>query len=118
MSWEQPKSVWTYLTPTSTEEDYQLRAKEVIDRVLKEAASGVGDVPVRKVIVGKSPGLALVEEAAGAHLLVVGSHGGRELPGLHLGSVSGYCVHHAPCPALVHRGAQRAPRPAAARLSR
>ena len=105
MSWELPRSVWIYLTPTSTEENYELRAEEVMDRVLKEAASDFGDVPVHRVIVGKSPGLALAEAAEGAQMLVVGSHGRGELPGLHLGSVAGYVVHHAPCPVLVFRGA-------------
>jgi nucleotide-binding universal stress UspA family protein len=49
------------------------------------------------------PAHALTDAAAEADLLVVGSHGRGELPGMHLGSVAGYCVHHAPCPVLVYR---------------
>jgi len=29
----------------------------------------------------------------------------RGTPGMHLGSVAGYCVHHAPCPVVVLRTA-------------
>ena len=36
---------------------------------------------------------------------MIGSHGRGELPGMHLGSVASYCVHHAPCPVVVIRGA-------------
>ena len=48
MSWELPRSVGIYLTPTSTEEDCELRAEEVMDRFLKEAASDFGDIPVHR----------------------------------------------------------------------
>ncbi|MGH4010822.1 MAG: universal stress protein [Pseudonocardiaceae bacterium] len=35
---------------------------------------------------------------------MIGSHRQGELPGMHLGSVASYCVHHAPCPVVVVRG--------------
>ena len=48
-------------------------------------------------------GPILVEESAGASLLVVGSHGHSVISSLLLGSVSNYCVHHAACPVAVIR---------------
>ncbi len=45
-------------------------------------------------------GPALTEAASGAHLLVVGSHGHHPLHRLVYGSVSHYCVGHAPCPVV------------------
>jgi nucleotide-binding universal stress UspA family protein len=51
------------------------------------------------------PARVLTHLAEGADLLVVGSHGRGELPGMHLGSVASYCAHHAPCPVVVLRGA-------------
>jgi nucleotide-binding universal stress UspA family protein len=45
-------------------------------------------------------GPALTEAADGALLLVVGSHGHHPLHRLVYGSVSHYCVGHAPCPVV------------------
>jgi len=47
----------------------------------------------------------LTSEATPEDTLVIGSHGRGELPGMHLGSTASYCVHHAPCPVVVLRGA-------------
>jgi hypothetical protein len=43
----------------------------------------------------------LLEVAAGAALLVVGSRGHGAFLGTVLGSVSEHCVRHAPCPVVV-----------------
>jgi nucleotide-binding universal stress UspA family protein len=97
---------WTILlSPTATEADYARHAHEVLDRSVADALGPAPDVPVERRVVDKRPAHALADAAAGAALLVVGSHGRGELPGMHLGSVAGYCVHHAPCPVLVFRGA-------------
>ncbi len=96
---------WTILVaPTYTEADYDRDAREVLDRAVAEALGPEPAVPVEKRLVQKRPAHALTEAAVGAQLLVVGSHGRGELPGMHLGSVATFCVHHAPCPVLVFRG--------------
>ncbi|HJS70562.1 MAG TPA: universal stress protein [Gaiellaceae bacterium] len=46
---------------------------------------------------------ALVQQAEGADLLVVGSRGHGGFSGLLLGSVSQQCAHHAPCPTMIVR---------------
>jgi nucleotide-binding universal stress UspA family protein len=46
----------------------------------------------------------LLNEAAGAELLVVGSRGHGTFAGAVLGSVSHRVAHHAPCPVVVVRG--------------
>jgi nucleotide-binding universal stress UspA family protein len=57
---------------------------------------------VEKTVMG-DPAKALIDESAGAELLVVGSHGRGELRGLVLGSVSHAVLHHAHCPVAVTR---------------
>jgi nucleotide-binding universal stress UspA family protein len=46
---------------------------------------------------------ALVQQAEGADLLVVGSRGHGGFSGLLLGSVSQQCAQHAPCPTVIVR---------------
>lgn len=46
----------------------------------------------------------LIEQAAGADLLVVGSRGHGGFTEALLGSVSQHCVHHARCPVVIIRG--------------
>lgn len=96
---------WTiFFAPTATEADYTNAARDILDRTVAEALGDEPDVPLDKHLAQNRPALALTDACADATLLVVGSHGRGELPGMHLGSVAGYCVHHAPCPVLVFRG--------------
>lgn len=60
----------------------------------------------RRALRGQA-GPVLVEQAAGADLLVVASRGHGEFRGLAFGSVALHCVVHAPCPVLVVRPAAR-----------
>lgn len=95
---------WTIMiTPTYTDEDYARDAQEMLDRTVWEGSLDRGEVPVETRLLQERPALALTGVARGADLLVVGAKGHGELPGLHLGSVASYCVHHAPCPVVVHR---------------
>jgi nucleotide-binding universal stress UspA family protein len=101
--WEVP---WTiFVSPTYTESDYAREAREALERVVRDATREGTDVPVDTRLIQSRPAHALTMAAEEAELLVVGSHGQGELPGMHLGSVATYCVHHAPCPVLVFRGA-------------
>lgn len=96
---------WTvFVAPTATEEDYARAARTVLEETLTRAFGDQAPVPVEARLVPDRPAHALTSASEGAQLLVVGSHGRGELPGMHLGSVAGYCVHHAPCPVLVFRG--------------
>lgn len=98
---------WTiFFAPTATESDYESAARVVLDEAVAEALGGEPDIPVATRLVGNRPAHALTDSAAGADLLVVGSHGRGAMPGMHLGSVANYCVHHSPCPVVVYRSAQ------------
>jgi nucleotide-binding universal stress UspA family protein len=56
---------------------------------------------LRWAIVQGPPAQVLLDAAAGAQMLVVGSRGHGTLAGMLLGSVSQHCVQHAPCPVVV-----------------
>lgn len=83
-------------------------AIETVEQLLlAERLAGWGekypDVEVRRVVVRDRPAHALIEQAAGAQVVVVGSHGRGSAAGLVLGSVSHAVLHHAPCPVAVVR---------------
>jgi nucleotide-binding universal stress UspA family protein len=85
--------------------DAQERAQEFVDEVAAEARAAIGDLPpVRVHVRAGSPAQALVDEARGAQLLVVGSRGRGAVRSALLGSVALHCVTHAPCPVLVVHG--------------
>jgi nucleotide-binding universal stress UspA family protein len=52
-------------------------------------------------VVQGHPAQMLLEAAAGAHLLVLGTRGHSTFAGILLGSVSQHCVQHAPCPVVI-----------------
>ncbi len=103
LSWEIPMA----FTPAPSFAGYEFESdgQRVIDAAVAAVAPEAGDVPIAAKVVRLQPRAALLEAADGADLLVVGSHGVGALPGLHLGSVASYVVHHAPCPVLVYRTA-------------
>ena len=69
--------------------------------LVDEVAGESSNVTVKAV--EGPPAEVLLEAAAEADLLAVGSHGAG-LAEVLLGSVSLECVQHAPCPVLVYRG--------------
>jgi len=77
----------------------RLEVEGQVAAVLGDAA----DVPVDIVVHEGSPAQSLVDEAAGATLVVVGSRGRGGFSGLLLGSVSTQVAHHAPCPVVIVR---------------
>lgn len=97
-----PATIW--ITPTYTEEDYARDAERLLEHTVSKAfEESPCQVPMRTALLQEKPALALASISEGARLLVIGSQGQGELPGMHLGSVASYCVHHAPCPVLIYR---------------
>ncbi|MFE2723160.1 universal stress protein [Kitasatospora sp. NPDC059327] len=76
-------------------------AARILDETLAAALSPTP--AVRRHLKAGAPGPALAGAAAGAAVLVLGSHGRAAPPGAALGTVAQYCVHHAACTVVVVR---------------
>jgi nucleotide-binding universal stress UspA family protein len=61
------------------------------------------DVTVQRVVTRDRPVHHLLEQAAHAQLLIVGSRGRGGISGMLLGSTSQALIYHAPCPLIVAR---------------
>jgi nucleotide-binding universal stress UspA family protein len=79
--------------------------EELLDAVVDEVAGENPGVSIVRVAVEGPPAEVLIEAAADADLLVVGSRGPGGFSGLLLGSVSQQCAHHASCPVVIVRNA-------------
>ncbi len=83
----------------------ETRERELLAERLAGWQERYPDVTVRRVVTRDRPVRCLLEHAADAQLLVVGSRGHSGLPGMLLGSTSQALIYHAPCPLLVVRPA-------------
>ena len=83
-------------------DDVRAQAGSFVEDFVAEVVPDRNGVEIESVAVqGESVAPALIDEAEGAELLVVGSRGLGGFRGLLLGSVSQQCVHHASCPVVV-----------------
>lgn len=101
MAYEIP--MYVYVAPTATEADFARYAQELLDRVISEASDVAPDVPLESRLEAAAPGPVLRHASQHADLLVVGTHGHGQIPGMYIGSVATYCIHHAWCPVVVYR---------------
>jgi len=104
-SWEFPLD---YGVAPLGDVDWAAASAAVLAETVQKVVGEVGpDGAARRVtqhVDQGHPARALLEEAAGAALLVVGSRGHGGFAGLLLGSVSQHVVAHAPCPVVVVHG--------------
>lgn len=88
------------------------RVRPTKDALLREALAEISEefaeVTVEQHVAYDTPVRALLEYAAGAQLLVVGSHGRSGFEGMVLGSVSTALLHLAECPVLIVRSREQA----------
>ncbi len=82
--------------------DFPAALAKLLDDTIAEV-SGQLEHPVAVLsrVVEGHPAQVLLDAAADAQLLVVGSRGHGTFAGIMLGSVSQHCVQHAPCPVVV-----------------
>jgi nucleotide-binding universal stress UspA family protein len=99
-AWHYPLSAGGYTS--AAEIDWQANAHATQDVAVKEVLGDDAASLLRSVVEGH-PVPDLLDAAAGADLLVVGSRGHGGFAGLLLGSVSEHVVAHAPCAVVVVR---------------
>jgi nucleotide-binding universal stress UspA family protein len=99
-AWQYPAAYGGY--PVDAGTDWRANAHAIQDTAVKEALGDEATELVRFVAEGH-PVRVLLDAAAGAELLVVGSRGHGGFTGMLLGSVSEHVVAHAPCAVVVVR---------------
>jgi nucleotide-binding universal stress UspA family protein len=102
-AWHYPNSYGVAIPENA---DYHALAEETLAKAITEARNAdhaYDAVLVRPIVVKAQPAHALLEQAKGATLLVVGFRGHGGLSEALLGSVSQHVLHHAPCPVVIVR---------------
>jgi nucleotide-binding universal stress UspA family protein len=92
-----------YVTRVPPGADPAADTQETVDEALAQARTAHPDVTFTGHVVQGPAGPALLTQAEGATLLVVGAQGRAAFPGMLLGSVAEYCVRNGPCPVVVVR---------------
>jgi nucleotide-binding universal stress UspA family protein len=87
--------------------DFEKNARNVLAAAISETIDPSSPVKVSATAREGNAPRVLLDVADGADLLVVGSRGHGGFTEALLGSVSQHCVHHAPCPVVIVRGARR-----------
>lgn len=93
---------YPYTEASFDPEAMEAEAKLQLDRAVGEVTVPPG-VEIEPVIVCGSPAEALIQQSAGADMVVVGSRGRGGFAELVLGSVSHQVAQHAPCPVVIVR---------------
>ena len=83
-------------------------AEKTLAGELEQAGARGENVEIEPRIVQGDAARAILDAAADADLLVVGSRGHGSVTGAVLGSVSRACLYHAPCPVAVVRASNHA----------
>jgi nucleotide-binding universal stress UspA family protein len=81
--------------------------RQRVDTAVARTRNLAADIPVHGRVVTGDPAAELLQLAAGAHEVVVGSHGTGRFGRLLIGSVGGRVAEHASCSAVVVRGGGR-----------
>ena len=104
-AWHVPAAVYrpgfAPMVNPSLEESAQEAAEDVAARAAKNLRAR--GLEAETTVCHAQAADALVQQAEGADLLVVGSRGHGGFSGLLLGSVGQQCAHHAHCPTVIVR---------------
>ena len=92
-----------YVTRIPPGADLQAETTGVLRELVEPLRAEFPGLEISEHVLQGPAGPALLTQAAGAALLVVGAQGRAAFPGMLVGSVAEYCVRHGPCPVVVVR---------------
>ncbi|MEV0084866.1 universal stress protein [Saccharopolyspora sp. NPDC050642] len=106
MVWDTPA---LYDWPMRTAEQLDRATNEALREIVRETVDEADLARISTHVARGHPAKALLDAAGTADLLVVGRRGQGTFTHALLGSISQYCVNHAPCPVVVVRDDHRPP---------
>jgi len=101
IAWEFPNT-YGYPVPVLSG-DWPQMAEQTVSQAVAEVADDTASVKLMYKAVQGNAAQVLLDESAGADLLVVGNRGHGGFAEALLGSTGQHCVHHATCPVVVIR---------------
>jgi len=100
-SWHYPWAMQT--APAQTDNKVEAQIQGELDAAVAGAKIDLGDVELERLVREGHASFVLVNESAGADVLVVGSRGHGAFHGMLIGSVSQHCASNASCPVVIVR---------------
>lgn len=101
MVWQPPMAFEFNMTPVIRDWDPQRDCEKGLAQIADDVFGADRPARLTLTVVEGSPARRLVDRAADATMLVLGSRGHGAFASIALGSVSQRCVEHARCPVLV-----------------
>lgn len=98
-TWEYPVLFDPYYAATDWSPHDE--AAKSLAQTVEDAFPGAPPRPILQTVLQGPAARVLIQESAGAYLLVLGSRGHGGFAGLLLGSVGAACAAHAECPVLI-----------------
>ena len=89
------------MAPSVSLDDFERSMRAAAERQASEGLAKHPDLVAELVIKEGNPAQVLLDESAGADMLVLGSRGLGGFRGLLLGSIGQQCVHHSRCPVVI-----------------
>ena len=103
-AWHVPATVYAggpFAASGAPATEFEHSTRTAAERQMAQSLAAYPDINHELLVIEGHPARVLLEQAADADMLVVGSRGLGGFRGLLLGSVGQECAHHATCPVAI-----------------